>query len=227
MNYKKVMIPSLVLIGMLFQINCTGGGPRPGADCPSDSDTCSMPPVPEYTADYDEQQDVFNIDVTDVLYTDCSSSIEYSLLDRGDTIQKNDDGHFSSVTPSDYGYDLLVQVHWKKESRFSMPVPVSLVKPIPPLPDPISAKDLQNLINLKDSKLATGQDSVLAQDCTVKLVGSQKQVTTVPEVIQLIKFREWQSVIVKDVKYDDANRIVSVTLSPVGEVQYDDEEEDY
>lgn len=226
MNYKRILIPSLVLMEVLLQFNCIGVGPRPASDCPSDSDTCSMPPVPQFSVDYDEQQNVFNIDVTNILYADCSSSTDYYLLDRGDTLQKNDDGHFSGVAPSDYGYDLLVQVHWNKESRFSMPVPVSVERPQPPLPDPISAQDLQDLINQKDPLLATGQDSVLAQNCTVKLVGSQKQVSTVPEVIQLIKFREWQSVKVKDVKYDDANRIVSITLSPVGEVQYEDEEED-
>lgn len=225
MNYKRVLIPSLVLMEVLLQFNCTRRGVRSASDCPSDSDTCSMLPVPQFSVDYDEQQNVFNINVADVLYADCSSFVDYYLLDRGDTLQKNSDGHFSGVAPSDYGYDLLVQVHWKKESRFSMPVPVSAEIPQKPLPDPISAQDLQNLINQKDPLLATGQDSILAQDCTVKLVGSQKKVSTVPEVIQLIKFREWQSVNVKNVKYDDANRIVSITLSPVGEVQYEDEED--
>lgn len=173
---------------------------------------------------YDDARQSFYFRVDSVKFTGHADSIVYKLYEGNALIQQNNTGEFTDITPSEC-YELQVEVQIGQELKTSERLLLKDFVLRVTITEPLSKTTLEKLINEKDASLSLGENPNLG-DYEIKLVGSTKTATTLQDVIQKLKGREWESVKVEDLSYDDMNRITSITIRPIGEFQ-DEDDDDY
>lgn len=147
-----------------------------------------------------------------------NASVIFYLIDCGDTLMTENGQNvtFANIAPLDDGYDVAMRVEWS-DTIIVLCRHVTGFKLTPEPVEPMTAEELQKLINVKDKSIRRGSNQKIAQSMKLVVKESLRAPRKLSEVIDCIELGEWKSVIVIHVDYDDNNLITSVTLNPVGE----------
>lgn len=146
------------------------------------------------------------------------ASVMFYLIDCNDTLMvgRGSSVNFSGIAPIEDGYDVVMCVEWA-DTVITRRKHVTGFIHRPEIAEPMSAEELQQLINNQDKSIRRGTDRHLAQLLKLEIVGAKRCPQKLSDVIECISLGEWKSVIVTDVEYDEHNRISTITLKPVGE----------
>lgn len=155
------------------------------------------------------------------------ASVVFYLIDCGDTLmmESGQSVTFSGIAPLDDGYDVAMRVEWPDTVVMKNRHVTGFILTPEPV-DSLSAKELQELINAQDKSIKCGSNEHLSQSVKIIVNDALRTPKKLSEVIDCISFKEWKSVIVTDVGYDENNLIISVTLKPVGEKPLPESDDD-
>ncbi len=173
---------------------------------------------------YDKNTKTFSL----VLSTDSTddATVTYYLIDVDSIIMQNGDGKFVGILPLDDGYDIQACAEWPDTSiKTSLIHILGFVVPKDPV-EKMPLEEVQRLINTMDEDMRQCNLPQLAQGVKVVTIDSKLSVQTIQEVMMNLKYKKWESVVVKEVTYNDDNLITSVTLKPIGEIIEDIDFED-
>lgn len=155
------------------------------------------------------------------------ADVTFRLLDCGQTMMEKNgkEVEFTGIAPLDEGYDVEMVV----KSKDTTIVRTAHVMGFVLIPDPVvpmTAEELQQLINSKDESLKRGENDRLAQSPKITVSDARLNPGILREVIRLVEYGEWESVVVTAVEHDANNQIVAISLKPVGEKPEEPEPED-
>ena len=179
--------------------------------------TCGVP-------EYDEGSQTFSL----LLTSDSTgeATVTFQLVDGDSIIMQSTDGVFSGIAPLDDGYNVVMTVERDDTTIVRTNHVQGFVVPRPPV-EKMTMEELQRLINAKDASLKRGINEHLALSPKLTASSSRLNPKSLREVIRLIEYEDWKSVVVTSVEYDENNLISSITLHPVGEIIPPDNDEEY
>ena len=220
---QRCIFPVMAFAMLLLSQSCDekkGNIPTPSAQRGEPVLICEEPV-------YDEDSQTFSL--TLVSDSTGGAKVTYQLVDGDIILMQGTDGFFSGIAPLDDGYDVVMTVEWEDTTIVRTSHVQGFIAPRPPV-EKMTEKELEQLINAKDASLKRGTNEHLALSPKLKVTDSKQdpKPKMLREVIRLIEYEDWASVVVTSVEYDEKNLITSITLHPVGEkIPSVDEEEEY
>lgn len=145
---------------------------------------------------------------------------KFKLYDKqiNDTIAKNTNGIFVKI-PSNVSEEYKLFISWRDSLGNNGLIYDRTITGFKAIEKPkvqkIEAKILEELINKCDRKI-TRRNNQIAQNVKISYTNIKKEELrpqTIDEVYNKIKFKQWTSVNVVDVKYNNDNKITHITLN--------------
>lgn len=216
----RCIFPVMAFVSLLLLQSCderkgiTSTLPNPVGDPVL---TCGIP-------EYDEGSQTFSLSL--IGDSTGEAKVTFQLVDGDSIIMQSTDGTFSGIAPLDDGYNVVMIVERDDTTIIRTNHVQGFIVPRPPV-EKMSSEELQQLINAKDASLKRGTNEHLVLSPELKVTDSRQKPKMLREVIRLIEYEDWKSVVVTSVEYDENNLISSITLHPIGEIIPSDDDEEY